>query len=113
MPRVMGCWVSATKLFSVCGALSSLMVQSSLVRWGTRLPCLSFTVKKTSTRLTLTLKVAVGISSAAGAGAWLTGGASGEGASWAHAAAEKPGRPDIGRPSNRAAIPKRVFILVI
>ena len=45
-----------TKLFSVCGTLSSETDQSSLVRCGTRLPDLFLTVKNRSTRFTLQLQ---------------------------------------------------------
>ncbi len=102
MPRVSGWLVSATKLLSVCGALSSSTEQFCWFRCGTRLPLLSLTVKNRSTRFTVCLKVATGVSSGGGAGALLTGDASGEGASWPHPAAVR-----TGRPTKRAAIPIR------
>src|SRR5271157_1525735 len=108
MPSVSGWLVSATKLLSFCGALSSVTVQSSLVRCGTRFPFLSFTVKNTSTRLTLSLNVATDSSSGDGAGAVLTGGASGEGESWAQPAVDNPGRPN-----KKAAIPNPTRMLII
>ncbi len=103
IPSVSGRWVSAIKLLSFCGTLSSRIVQSSCVRCGTRLPSLSLTVKNISTRFTSTLRVVSGASSTCAAGAVLTGGASGEGASWPHATADSPGRPNT-----RAAIPSRM-----
>ena len=95
MPSVSGWSVSATKLLSVCGTLFSSTLQFCWVRCGTRFPFLSLTVKNRSTRFTFTLKVATGVSSGGGAGAVLTGGASGEGASWAHPATANAGRPTI------------------
>ena len=97
MPSVRGRLFSAMKLFQVCGCLSSRIVQSLLFRWGTRLLFLSLTVKKTSTRLTCSLKVATDLSSSGWAGAWLTGEASGEGASWDHPARRgKEHKQEIG-----------------
>ena len=81
IPRVNGWLVSATKLFSVCGDLSSVTVQSFFVKCGTSSPFLSLTVKNRSTRFTFTFKVATAVSSATGAGALLTGDSSGDGAS--------------------------------
>jgi hypothetical protein len=61
-----------------------------------------------STRLTWSLKVATDWSSTGWAGALLTGGASGEGASWARAVPDSAGKPIIN-----AAIPNQVRILVL
>src|SRR5579863_76445 len=84
------------------------MEQSSLVRWGTRLPCLSFTMKNTLTRLTLSLRVSIDSSLSGCAGAVLAGGgASGEGASCADTA-----RGKAARPSRKAALRMRDCMLL-
>jgi len=68
-------------------------------------------VKNRSTRLTFILRVATAVSSGDGAGAVLTGGASGEGASWALAAADNPDKTRTATPKLRLTL-GRVLMLV-
>src|SRR5579862_1402590 len=108
IPRVRGKSVSAWKFLRVCGTLSSATLQSFLVRWGTRIPLLSFTVKKRSTRFTWSLKVATDCCwSSWVAGAVLTGGASGDGANCAQSDSD-----NIGAASRTAAALQEKRILV-